>query len=171
MIRREKAISDPCQGLSRQRAWRHRLGMRVSGAPGAWGLQGGVRFPWQGRCKAWAVKLPQTATFYSKVGNMVSGGHNITHGESHGGMPEYQVWRNMKTRCLNPRAPQYKHYGGRGIVIDPTWVKSYLAFLNDMGRRPSPKHSIERKDNNGPYCKSNCVWATKSQQNGNRRVL
>jgi len=102
---------------------------------------------------------------------MVSGGHNITHGESHGGMPEYQVWRNMKTRCLNPRAPQYKHYGGRGIVIDPTWVKSYLAFLNDMGRRPSPKHSIERKDNNGPYCKSNCVWATKSQQNGNRRVL
>ena len=98
----------------------------------------------------------------------VKGWHMRTHGKTD--TPEYAAWKNMKSRCLNANTPQYKHYGARGITIDPTWM-DFLVFLADMGLRPSPKHSIERKDNNKGYSKGNCVWATKATQNRNRRKL
>lgn len=81
---------------------------------------------------------------------------------------EYGCWRNMRSRCNNPNHPKYRFYGGRGITIDPAW-NDYLMFLHDMGPRPSLRHSVDRIDNNGNYCKSNCRWATQSQQLSNRR--
>lgn len=74
----------------------------------------------------------------------------------------------MRDRCSNPRDKSYKNYGGRGITIDPTW-ESYEQFLADMGRRPTIKHTLERKNNNGGYSKSNCIWATRLVQGRNSR--
>lgn len=82
---------------------------------------------------------------------------------------EYRVWGNIKTRCFNKKAKCYKNYGGRGITVCERWLKSFEDFFSDMGQKPSSKHSIERIDNDGDYCKSNCRWATKSEQVANTR--
>jgi hypothetical protein len=89
------------------------------------------------------------------------------HGEGYDS-PEYRCWHLMLLRCRNPKAPNYSYYGGRGITVCERWL-DYPAFLADMGRKPTPSHSIERVDNQGNYEPSNCVWATKSQQSRNRR--
>ena len=81
--------------------------------------------------------------------------------------PEYRSWQMMKNRCLNMRAKDYKYYGGRGICICKRWLV-YELFINDMGRRPTNKHCLERRDVNGNYTKQNCYWATRQQQAQNR---
>ena len=81
---------------------------------------------------------------------------------------ERQVWRDMKARCMNPRHPSYKDYGARGITVDPSW-SDFEVFFADMGPRPHG-HSLERRENNHGYCKSNCMWATPAQQALNRRT-
>lgn len=68
----------------------------------------------------------------------------------------------MKARCLHKSNPRFFAYGGRGISFDPRW-ESFTAFLQDMGERPFGK-TLERKDNDGDYCKNNCIWATRSEQ-------
>jgi len=83
-------------------------------------------------------------------------------------IPEYRIWKAMRTRCSNPRQPCWKNYGGRGITVSPEW-DSFERFYADMGPRPSPMHSIDRRDNNGPYCAANCGWATRSEQEKNKR--
>jgi hypothetical protein len=95
----------------------------------------------------------------------------ITHGDCVGGKrsPEYISWRNMLKRCHNVNDTAYHSYGGRGIRVCARWRKSYAAFLADMGRKPTPRHTIDRKDVDKGYTPSNCRWATYAEQNANKR--
>lgn len=83
--------------------------------------------------------------------------------------PEYAVWKQMRQRCSNPNNHAFQHYGGRGIAVCDRW-QSFENFLADMGSRPSPKHSLERKDNLLGYSPGNVKWSTKSEQMRNTRV-
>jgi hypothetical protein len=91
------------------------------------------------------------------------------HGESKPRTPEYAAWVDMISRCYNERHRAYKYYGGRGIGVDPWWWANYENFLSDMGRRPGPGYSLERKKNELGYSKNNCVWATTKAQANNKR--
>ncbi len=84
--------------------------------------------------------------------------------------PEFWVWWALHQRCENPAVPNYHNYGGRGIAVCARWGR-FSTFIADMGRRPSPKHQLDRRDNEGPYSPDNCRWVTKSEQMLNTRVV
>lgn len=84
----------------------------------------------------------------------------------------YRRWKGMVSRCENPNASSYKHYGGRGIVVCKRWRQppmGFYNFLDDMGLPPFPNASIDRIDSNGDYEPGNCRWATPSQQMNNKQ--
>lgn len=102
-----------------------------------------------------------------RVSNGIKRGRDsFKHGDSF--TSEYSTWANMKDRCLNPNCQSFKNYGGRGITVCNRWLQ-YENFLADMGRKPSPAHSLDRINNDRGYSPSNCRWATQKEQTNNRR--
>lgn len=91
-----------------------------------------------------------------------------THGMS--GTPEYKTWQSMRDRCQNPKAEQYSNYGERGIQVCERWNDSFENFYQDMGARPAPNLSIDRREVNGDYEPGNCRWADSKTQSNNRRT-
>jgi hypothetical protein len=79
------------------------------------------------------------------------------------GSAEYRAWQQIRGRCENSARNDFHRYGGRNIRVCELW-RSFDAFYEDMGNKPTSQHSIERRDNNGNYEKSNCYWATKKEQ-------
>ncbi len=99
------------------------------------------------------------------------GNRNRKHGQSGDeASPEYISWKVLRSRCNNPNNPSWHRYGGRGVRVCKRW-DDFKNFLADMGRQPSPKHSIDRYPNrDGDYKPSNCRWATPKQQANNTRA-
>lgn len=88
-------------------------------------------------------------------------------------IPNYirRTWHHMRHRCYNPNYQTYKWYGARGIKMCDRWLNNCEAFYEDVGDRPSDKHSIDRIDNDGDYTPDNCRWCTQDQQIRNKRGI
>lgn len=89
-----------------------------------------------------------------------------THGMSK--TPTYKVWESLLSRCYNPNNSRYHRYGGRGIGVCDEWRHSFETFLIDMGKSPDGMQ-LDRMDNDQGYSKSNCRWATRTEQQNNTR--
>lgn len=92
--------------------------------------------------------------------------YRTTHGLSRSS--EYRAWQAMRSRCENHNNTKYEYYGGRGISVCNEW-NSFEKFIADMGMKPTPKHTLERKNPNLNYCPDNCYWATRLVQANNTR--
>lgn len=124
---------------------------------------------WPCRCDCGGLKYVTSANLCS--GRVSSCGClKLIHGESRrGGMTdEYKSWAAMKARCTRKSHAGFIRYGGRGIAVCDRWMK-FENFLNDMGRKPTPRHHIDRIDTNGNYDGDNCRWVTQKENNQNRR--
>lgn len=102
--------------------------------------------------------------------------NNKTHGETvhYKQSAEYQIWSGMLNRCYNQRNSHFKYYGARGIGVCDRWRfgennrSGINCFIDDLGRRPSKNHSVERLNVNMGYGPENCIWATPDVQAKNK---
>ena len=96
---------------------------------------------------------------------------STTHGETVRGKTtaEWRAWAGMRNRCHSETSRDFPRYGGRGIRVCDEWRNDYVAFRAYVGPRPSPRHSIDRINNNGNYEPGNVRWAIKLEQTRNRR--
>lgn len=98
---------------------------------------------------------------------------NTKHGKSD--QTEQRIWSDMKRRCYNPSRKDFIRYGGRGITVCDSWmfgngeISGFHCFLVDMGNRPSNLYTLDRIDNEKGYSKENCRWASKLEQDYNKR--
>lgn len=130
---------------------------------------------WECRCDCGQVKIVRQNAL--RGGSSKSCGcerfkfsNEPIHGASRRGkmLPEYRAWKAMRYRCSSKIPSVFKHYGARGITVCKRW-DSFESFLEDMGKKPNPESSVDRKNNDNGYEPDNCRWATRSEQMKNRR--
>lgn len=121
---------------------------------------------WLCKCQCGTEKI--ISGLKLRQGNTISCGcykksnkSHLTHGQANKSKT-YKTWKEMRQRCTNPNADNYKWYGGRGIKICQEW-NDYAVFLKDMGERPDGK-TLDRINSDGDYEKSNCCWSTPKEQ-------
>lgn len=117
-----------------------------------------------GECERWWVKHFGPKAFNIQPGG--SAGYYI-HGMT--GSSTWKSWDSMLQRCTNPNSPDYPKWGGIGVKVCKRWQESFANFLADMGERPPGKSIDRHPDPNGHYAPGNCRWATKSEQQRNKR--
>jgi hypothetical protein len=128
---------------------------------------GAIRVHWAdklkiGRYKSCGCKSRETSVLNLRLGNK----GKVLHGMS--ALSEYGIFIAMKRRCSDPSDISYRNYGGRGISVCERW-KEFKRFYSDMGPRPGPNYSIDRKDTSGNYEPGNCKWSTRKEQARNTR--
>jgi hypothetical protein len=139
-------------------------------------VTGRSRVYWNCRCRCGGLVMVASSNLCN--GNTKSCGcrrvdvciERTKHGQSSRNFisSEYRAWAQMMARCYRKTSKDYKNWGGRGITVCDRW-RDACAFLSDMGPKPTAAHSLDRIDNDGNYEPKNCRWATRSQQNKNRR--
>jgi hypothetical protein len=144
-------------------------------APGK--ANGGVK--WRCRCSCGKTKMifgqalrdPKGTTSCGCARREKTVQRSTKHGHATRGgkSKEWFTWIWMRARCADPKAKDWKLYGGRGISVCPKWRASFAAFLKDVGPAPSPTHQIDRIDNDGNYEPGNVRWASPSRNCRNRR--
>jgi len=122
----------------------------------------------------WCGNIKKIINNNVKKGQLTCGcfksGQKAKHHKSYSS--EYNVYRGMIKRCYREKEKGYERYGGRGIKVCDRWLdkeKGFQNFYEDMGPKPTPEYSIERRNNEGNYTPENCYWATKLEQGRNKR--